>query len=462
MKPILFANGLIFNDGFRFIGTIVVDNGRIQRVDAGRISLSTVDREAYDICDCEGRMVLPGVIDAHVHFRQPGLTEKGDLHSESLAAIAGGVTSYFDMPNTAPATTTIETWEQKNRMASEVSAANYAFFMGVTNSNIEHLLHADPTRIPGLKLFLGSSTGDMLVDDDSTIIRLFLEFKGVIACHAESERRIVENRQRLLEQYPDGIPLKLHHMLRSRQACVEASAHAIELARRTGARLHLLHVSTEDELALLSDAPLSENRISAETCPHYLYFDASSVETTGGLTKCNPAIKEDSDRRALLRALRDGRIDIVATDHAPHLLAQKQGNALTAASGMPSIQFALPLMLQLARNGNFTYESVVEKMCNNPARLYAIDRRGFIRPRYWADFAIIDPDADYTITNDDVISTCGWTPYAGQHLTFRVEQTWLNGRLAYDYRRTLPGNPAGPQSPFTGEQTALPIRFNPF
>lgn len=453
MKPTLFANGLIFNDGFRFIGSIVVSGGMIQRVDNGRIDLRTVDRDAYDIVDCEGKMVFPGVIDGHVHFRDPGLTEKGDLETESRAAIAGGVTSFFDMPNTNPATTTLEAWEEKTRRAAGLSAANYAFFLGATNNNLDQILGADPTRIPGVKLFLGSSTGNMLVDDDDTISALFRSFKGVIACHAESERIIAAAREALRKEYPAGIPVGLHHMVRSREACVEATDHAIQLARKTNARLHLLHVTTADELAFLAPAPLSNKRITAETCPHYLLFDHTSVETTGGLTKCNPAIKTAADRKELLRAINDSRIDVIATDHAPHLLAQKQGDALTAASGMPSVQFSLPLILQLARKGYFTYEKVVEKMCNNPALLYNVDRRGFIRLHYWADLVIIDPDVDHTISNDDVISSCGWTPYAGQTVNFKVEQTWVNGRLAYDSRR---------QNPFTGEQTALPIRFSPF
>lgn len=453
MKPILFANGLIFSDGFRFIGSIVVSGGMIKSVDNRRIDLRQVDRETYRVVDCEGKMVLPGVIDEHVHFRDPGLTEKGNLETESRAAIAGGVTSFFDMPNTRPATTTLEAWEEKTRRAAGVSAANYAFFLGVTNTNLDQILAADPTRVPGAKLFLGSSTGNMLVDDDSVITNLFRSFKGVIACHAESEQIISANREALKKQYPGGIPVGLHHILRSREACVAASAHAVELARRTNARLHLLHVTTADELDFLTPGPLANKRITAETCPHYLLFDHESVTATCGLTKCNPAIKTDADRKALLHAVNDGRIDIIATDHAPHLLSQKKGDALTAASGMPSIKFSLPVMLQLARRGHFSYEKVVERMCSNPATLYAIDRRGFLRPNYWADIVIVDPDAEHVIDHSDVISVCKWTAYAGMRVNFRVEQTWVNGRLAYDRRL---------DNPFTGEQTALPIRFSPF
>lgn len=481
MKPTLFANGLIINEGFRFIGSVVIDGLMFSRVDYGRIDLREVDREVYDVVDCEGKMVIPGVIDEHVHFRDPGLTEKGDLATESRAAIAGGVTSFFDMPNTRPATTTIEAWEEKMQRAAAVSAANYAFFMGVANNNIDQLLAADPTRVPGAKLFLGSSTGNMLVDNDSVIASLFRSYHGVIACHAESEQIIAANRAALAARYPEGIPLGLHSTLRSREACVTATGHAVELARRTNARLHVMHVTTADELSFFSGRQVMEKRITAETCPHYLVFDESSVEATGGLTKCNPAIKTDNDRKALLNAVRDGRIDIIATDHAPHLLSQKTGDALTAASGMPSVQFALPVMLQLARRGHFTYETVVEKMCCNPARLYNIDRRGFIRPDYCADLVIINPDCNYRIDPSDIISSCGWTPYKDFPMTFRVEQTWVNGRPAYINRAltganpspsaastlssplaSAPASPEGtPASPFTGLQTALPVRFSP-
>ena len=452
MKPILFANGLIFNDGFRFIGSVTVNGGFIERVTYGRINLREVDPANYRIVDCEGKMVLPGAIDEHVHFRDPGMIDKADIATESRAALAGGVTSFFDMPNTRPATTTLEAWQAKMERAAEVSAANYSFFLGATNDNLDQLLEADYTIVPGVKLFLGSSTGNMLVDDDSSINRLFRNIRGVIAVHAESEQVIAAERARLQGEFPDGIPVGLHHLVRPRQACIDATAHAVALARKCDARLHVLHVTTADELQYFAPGTITDKRITAETCPHYLLFNSDSVGENGGLTKCNPAIKDDDDRKALIKAVRDGRIDIIATDHAPHLLEQKQGDALTAVSGMPGVQFSLPLMMQLARRGYFSYEKVVERMCNNPARLFGIDRRGFISPRYWADITIINPDDDYIIDNADVVSRCGWTPYAGMRLNFRVEQTWVNGVLAYDYR--LPQR-------FTGEQQPLPVRFNP-
>lgn len=449
MKPKILNNGLIFSNGFRYVGSLVIDRGRIERIDPMRTDIADISTDEYEVIDCQGKMILPGAIDEHVHFRDPGMTEKGDLATESRAAVAGGITSFFDMPNTNPQTTTIEAWERKMERAAEVSAANYSFFLGATHSNIDEILRADYTRIPGVKLFMGSSTGGMLLDNDEELIRLFSSFPHVIACHAESEQIINSNRNRLKEIYPDGIPVKFHSSIRSREACFEATRKAVKLARHTGARLHVMHISTADELSLFSPGSIERKQITAETCPHYLCFTEDSVEATGGLTKCNPALKAESDRRALLHAVANGLIDVIATDHAPHLLAQKLGgNALTAASGMPSVQFSLPVMLQLARKGYFTIEDVVEKMCAAPAKLYNISRRGMLRQGYMADLVIIDPDADYTITADNVISACGWTPYEGMHLNYRVEQTWINGQPAYIDGR------------FTDRQTALPVRFD--
>lgn len=448
MKPVIFVNGLIVSDGFRFIGSVVTNGWMIKSVDMGRVDIRTIDRDVYEVVNCEGKFVLPGMIDEHVHFRDPGLTEKGDIATESRAALAGGVTSFFDMPNTSPQTTTIKAWEQKMQRAAQASAANYAFFLGATNDNLDQILAADYTRIPGVKLFMGSSTGGMLVDNDDTIVKLFRNFHRVIACHAESEAVIAANRRRLSAMYPGGIPLECHSSVRSARACFESTAHAVKLARATGARLHVMHITTAEELQLFNSGGITGKRITAETCPHYLCFTDKSVAETNGLTKCNPAIKTDDDRRELLRAVADGRIDVVATDHAPHLLSQKQGNALTAASGMPSVQFALPVMMTLAGRGYFTLEDVVERMASAPAKLYGVSRRGFIRQQYSADIVIVDPDADYTVDRADVISACGWSPYEGMRLRYRVEQTWVNGQQAYVDGR------------FTGRQTALPVRFD--
>lgn len=450
MKPVLLTNGLICDDDFRYVGTIVIHDGQILRVDFGETDISTVDTGVYDLVDCRGRYILPGAIDEHVHFRDPGMTDRGDIRTESRAAIAGGVTTFFDMPNTRPATTTLDAWEHKMQRAADVSAANYAFFLGATATNLQEILDADPTRVPGVKLFLGSSTGAMLLDDPQALHRLFTEFRGVIACHAEAEAEISLNRDRLLAENAATAPLpvSLHHLLRSRQACIRATTAMVTLAKETRARLHVLHVSTADELRFFSPGPVAHKRITAETCPHYLYFNHQSVERTGGLTKCNPSLKEENDRLALLKAVADGRIDVIASDHAPHLLAQKQGDLFSAASGMPSVQFILPLMLQLSRKGYFPLETVVDRMCHAPATLYNISRRGYLRRGYMADIVVINPQADYIISNADVVSTCGWTPYEGMHLDFAVEQTWVNGVCAWR------------DGSFTGLQTSLPVRFN--
>ncbi len=449
MKPKVLANGLIFSNGFRFKGSVVIEDYLITRVDVGYTNLAEIPAENYDVIDCEGKMIFPGVIDEHVHFREPGMTEKGDIMTESRAAVAGGVTSFFDMPNTTPQTTTLEAWEAKMARAAEASAANYAFFLGVSNDNLDEILSADYTRIPGVKLFMGSSTGGMLVNRDEIIRRLFSSFPYVIACHAESEDVIASNKARMLLQYPEGIPVGLHSSLRSREACLEATHKAVALARETGARLHVMHLTTAEELQFFEPGDVASKRITAETCPHYLCFTEDSVAATGGLTKCNPAIKGESDRRALLRAITEGRIDVIATDHAPHLLANKLGgNALTTASGMPSVQFALPVMLQLTRKGFFTIEDVVEKMSGAPSRLYRMSRRGYVRPHYVADLVVIDPDADYVIRREDVLSSCGWSPYEGMRLNFKVEQTWVNGQPAYVNGK------------FTGKQTPLALRFD--
>lgn len=432
MKQTVFLNGQIFADGTGRPGTLTVESGLITGIHYGEHTAADFAAPYCEIIDCAGKMILPGVIDEHVHFRDPGLTHKGDMSSESRAAIAGGVTSFFDMPNTLPQTTDRAAWMAKMRRAAEVSYANYAFFPGVTDGNIGDLLSNDFTRIPGLKLFLGSSTGNMLVNNPDLLRRLFSSFRGVICVHAEDEDTINANRRRLEAKYPGGIPVGCHEEMRSAEACYNATRQVVELARETGARLHVMHVSTAAELEFFTPGPIAGKQITAETCPHYLTLTAESVEATGGLTKCNPALKADSDRKALLEAVADGRIDIIASDHAPHLLEEKTGRDLLGTpSGMPSVQFILPVMLELARQGYFSVGTVVERMASNPAALYGVCRRGAIKTGNVADMVIVDPDADYEVKRTDVISRCGWSPYEGMRLHNRVAQTWLNGSLAY-------------------------------
>lgn len=429
---LLIVNARIVNEGRSFGGWVAVAGRMIAGVGEGNPPRAAIDRAAETI-DARGMMLLPGAIDEHVHFRDPGLTRKADMATESAAAAAGGVTSFIDMPNTVPATVTIADVERKIERASAVATANFGFYIGATNDNLPELLRADYSRIAGVKLFLGSSTGDMLVDSQSTIRRIFSEVKALIAVHAESEAEIKANRERLSAQHPDGdLPVGLHPQIRSRKACADATGMAVDLARETGARLHVLHISTADELAMFAPGPVDSKRITAETCPQYLIFDSSHYAPLGARIKCNPAIKDEADREALRRAVASGTIDCVATDHAPHLLAEKQGTALTAVSGMPMIQFSLPAMLTLAAEGCFTPERVVEVMAHNPATLYGIDRRGFIREGYYADLVLVEEIAPREVTDGDVISRCGWTPLAGMKLRCRVASTWLNGARVWD------------------------------
>ncbi len=432
MQKLLY-NALIVNEGQASDGYIVIDGDTITEVGHGVVPQRLIDDPSVDKTDCGGDMLLPGVIDTHVHFRDPGLTAKGDMETESRAAVAGGVTSFLDMPNTRPATISLKDWEDKMNRAAEVSSANYGFFIGATNDNLDSLLAADYTRVPGIKLFMGSSTGNMLVDDDDSLHQLFAKAPAVIAVHAEDESTIRDNTARLRREL-DGVPVpvELHSLVRSREACLLTSRRAVELARQHGARLHLLHVSTAEELDLLDSGAIDSKNITAETCPHYLTLTVADYPSRGARIKCNPAIKTAADRDALQAALSSGKIDVIATDHAPHLMTDKSGDLFHAASGMPGVQFSLVRMLDLAAEGVVAVTRVVELMSHNPARLYGIERRGFLRPGFYADIVRVRPTtAPTTITDADVVSRCGWTPYAGDKSGHEVVTTWVNGEAAY-------------------------------
>ncbi len=425
----LFTNALIVNEGAVSHGWVLVDGDRIAATGTGECDL-----KAETVTDCEGCYLLPGVIDTHVHFRDPGLTEKATMVTESKAAVAGGVTSFIDMPNTKPATVSMEAAMYKMARASRVSEANYGFFIGATNDNFDELAGADYTRLAGVKLFLGSSTGNMLVDDEKMLDNLFGNAPSIIAVHAEDEKVIAEARERLKALYPGGIPVELHPDVRPREACIRATYHAIMLAERYGARVHICHISTAEELDMIARAKARGVRVTAETCPQYLLFDRNDFLRLGSRIKCNPAIKDPSDRVALIRALRKGGvIDTIATDHAPHLPKDKDGDALTAASGMPMVQFSLPAMLDLAEYDpdaeDIGIERVVELMCHAPARIFGIKERGFIRPGYYADLVLVEklPLPGYKIKKTDVKSKCGWTPLLGRSLGYRVRRTVVNG-----------------------------------
>lgn len=423
MGRTLLYNALIVNEGKSFKGCVTVCGTFIESVTPdsaltaeGEGSLEALKASADTLIDCRGGMLMPGVIDTHVHFRDPGLTEKADMATESRAAIAGGVTSYTDMPNTKPATVSNKALADKLGRAREVSEANYGFFIGATNDNIDEILSADYSRTAGVKLFLGSSTGNMLVDDNSTLRKIFSEAPSVIAVHAEDEASIASAREQLLRECGGSIPVERHPDVRPREACIAATHLALVLADSTGARLHVCHVSTAEELAMIKEAKARGVKVTVETCPQYLLFDRNDFNRLGARIKCNPAIKEASDRIALLRELLPGGvIDTIATDHAPHLLAQKEGDALSAASGMPMIQFSLRAMLELMETepelSEFGPERVVELMCHRPADIFGIDRRGYIRPGYYADLVVVNHlDRPHKVSDSDVESRCGWTP----------------------------------------------------
>jgi dihydroorotase len=426
---ILIENAHIVNEGRIFKGAVLVKNDIIDSIFKGDVPESI--REKAEVIDASDCYLMPGVIDDHVHFRDPGMTEKADFYTESKAALAGGVTSVMDMPNTNPSTVSLAAWEEKMAMIGEKSLVNYSCYLGASNTNLDEVLEADPTKVCGIKLFIGSSTGNLLVDDATAMENFFKQVKTLVAVHTEDNAIIAANVARLKAEYGDDLPVRLHPVIRSHEACYKATSFAVDMARKYKTRLHVLHISTEKELALFEDKPLTEKYITAETCPQYLWFDAADFDKLGARIKCNPAIKNEADKKALLKAVASNKIDVIGTDHAPHLLSQKEGNALTAVSGMPGIQYSLPLMLTLAKRGFFSVEQVVDKMCHNPARLYRMEKRGFIRKGYKADLVIVNRSARKEVTASDVLSKCGWSPYEGVELPVSVAYTFVNGRPAY-------------------------------
>ena len=430
MNKILIKNASIVNEGRMFKGAVLIDGDKISEVFEGAIPEPASN---VRVIDAGGKLLLPGAIDDQVHFREPGLTHKGDIASESRAAVAGGVTTFMDMPNTKPQTTTIADLEWKLQRGAETSAANYSFFFGGTNDNMDEIRKLDRSRVPGLKLFLGSSTGNMLVDKKESLERIFGEADMLIAIHAEKEEVIKRNIAHYTGLYGEDLDISFHSKIRSEEACYASSAEAVELATRLNSRLHILHLSTAKELTLLSNAiPLSEKKITGEVCVHHLWFHDGDYAKYGNRIKWNPSIKTLEDRIALRNAVNDNTIDIVATDHAPHLPSEKEGSCLKAASGGPLIQHSLVAMLEMVAEGCFTYEKVVEKMAHMPAELFHIDRRGYIRPGYYADLVLVDPDKSWTVVPGNILYKCGWSPFEGTTFHHSVTQTFVNGRLVYD------------------------------
>ncbi|MDD7404839.1 MAG: dihydroorotase [Bacteroidales bacterium] len=423
-------NARIVNLGREYTGYVAIDGEFIHAMGDGAAPEALL-AASQEVIDAAGMLLIPGCIDDHVHFREPGLTHKADIASESRAAVAGGVTSYMDMPNTKPLTITAEALEEKFDIAARSSVANYSFFIGATNDNIDTLLSIDNKRVAGVKLFLGSSTGNMLVDESDVLHRLFRECRTLISVHSEDEAIIRERRAFYTGRFGEDLSVFYHPLIRSAEACYVCTERAVELARRYGTRLHVAHISTARELELFWAEPLLDKRITAEACVHHLWFTDNDYASLGTRIKCNPAIKTTADRNALRDAVNNGAIDLIATDHAPHLLSEKQGGALTAASGSPYVQFSLIMMLELVRQGVFSTVTVVEKMCHAPAMLYNIDRRGILRPGYYADIVLIDTNTRHTVTKEDVLSKCGWSPLEGTTFHSRVVKTFVNGKCIY-------------------------------
>ena len=422
----LVRNGVLVNEGRRTRADLIIDNDRIEAI----VSDGNIPRGDYYEIDAAGCFVLPGVIDTHVHFRDPGLTYKADIESESRAAAYGGVTSYFDMPNTVPQTTTLDALNEKFQRAAEASHVNYSFFYGATNDNVDTFDRLDISRIPGIKLFMGSSTGNMLVDNAAVLKQIFSKCAHLslpVMAHCEDTDIIERNAKSVREQYGDDADISLHPAIRTAEACLASSRKAAELADSTGAHLHIAHLSTAAELSLLE-----KEGITGEVTVAHLLFDDSDYASLAGRIKCNPAIKSAADREALLSAVAEGRIHTVGTDHAPHSLSEKQGGALRAVSGMPTLQFSLVMMLGFVDRGQLTIEQIADVMCHNPARIFGVNERGFLREGYKADIAIVSPCEEYVISDRDVQSKCGWTPLDGRAATWKVMHTLCNGVHIYN------------------------------
>ncbi|TNJ44234.1 dihydroorotase [Tamlana fucoidanivorans] len=427
-KITLIKNAKIVNEGTIMSGDILIEGEYIKQVEA---SISPKSADVL-LIDAEGKYVLPGVIDDQVHFREPGLTHKANIETESRAAIAGGITSFVEMPNTNPQTTTVEKLEEKFDIAAKTSYANYSFMFGGTNDNLEEILKLDKNQVAGLKLFLGSSTGNMLVDDPEVLEKIFKSTDMVISVHCEDEGTIKRNFKKYHDEFGDDIPVDCHPLIRSEEACYLSSSKAIELAKKTGARLHIFHLSTGKETQLFTNKiPLKDKKITAEVCVHHLWFSDEDYKTKGTHIKWNPAVKTAADRDALWKALLDGRIDVIATDHAPHTKAEKDNVYTKAPSGGPLVQHALQAMLEMYHKGKISLEKVVEKMCHNPAILFQIERRGYIREGYYADLVLVDLNNPITVQKENILYKCGWSPFEGSTFKSRITDTFLNGTLVY-------------------------------
>ena len=424
----LIKNASIVNEGIIFTSDVLIEEDKIREIS------ENIETKADITIDATGKYLIPGVIDDQVHFREPGLTHKANIYTESKAAIAGGITSFMEMPNTNPQALTQELLEEKFKIAERDSLANFTFFMGVSNNNLEEVLKTDPKTVGAIKIFMGSSTGDMLVDDLNVLEEIFSKSPMLIAVHCEDENTIQKNIKAVKEKYGEEVPISEHPNIRSAEACYKSSSMAVSLAKKHNSRLHVFHISTEKEIELFNNSiPLKDKRITAEVCIHHLWFDESKYEDKGTLIKWNPAVKKESDRKALFQALLDDKLDVIATDHAPHTLDEKDSTYFKAPSGGPLVQHALPAMLEFYKNGDISLERVVEKMCHNPAICFQIEKRGFVKEGYFADLVLVDLEKPWEVTKENILYKCGWSPFEGETFNAQITHTFVNGHTAYEY-----------------------------
>lgn len=444
-NSILIKNARIINEGSITNRDLLIEGKKISNID----SSISVKNNITKVIDADGKFLMPGMIDDQVHFREPGLTHKANISTESRAAIAGGITSFIEMPNTIPNATTISELNKKFDIASNASYANYSFMFGGTNDNLDEILKVDPKKVAALKLFLGSSTGNMLVDNPKVLEEIFSKTDLLIAVHCEDEQTIRNNTNKYIKQFGDNIPIKMHPVIRSEESCYLSSSRAIELAKKTGARLHVFHLSTAKEMLLFSNnQSLMDKKITAEVCIHHLWFSDEDYESKGTLIKWNPAVKKASDRKALWDALLNDKIDVIATDHAPHTLDEKSNSYLKAPSGGPLVQHAVVALMESYQKGRISLEKLVEKMCHNPAILFQIEKRGFVREGYYADLILVDPNDPWTVNKNNILYKCGWSPFEGVTFNSKITHTFLNGSLVYHNNK------------FSKDKAAMQLTFN--
>jgi dihydroorotase len=435
MNSTLITNAKVVNEGKVFEGDVLIKGSFIEKIDKA-ISI----QQLHKVIDANGKLLMPGAIDDQVHFREPGLTHKGTIFTESRAAVAGGVTSFMEMPNTSPPAFTQQLLEEKYQIARQSSLANYSFFMGTSNDNLDEIMKVDLTHVCGLKIFMGSSTGNLLVDNPKTLEGIFSRFPSLIATHCEDESIILKNLADFKEKYGDDCPVAYHPIIRNEDACYKSSSFAIDLAKKHGTRLHILHISTAKETFLFDKSiPLEQKKITAEACIHHLWFNDSDYEKLGMNIKWNPAIKTANDQQEIFKALLDNRIDVIATDHAPHTMEEKKNSYFNAPSGGPLVQHSIVAMLEFFKQGKISLEKIVEKMCHNPAILFQIDRRGFLREGYYADAVLADLTDPWVVQKENILAKCGWSPFGGQVFSSKITDTWISGHHAYSNGRLIEG-----------------------